>query len=549
LLINELMLDGEPTEDGEFVEILNTGPMPVDLTGIRLTSNRGPDRVRRVEFTAGCLPPGAALGLFPRVDDWIRPAASAHPITADVRSFGFANGGDFDFRLEDEQGQVLDRLDGSGDLIRPGVSLNRSPDGAGPDLAPHTALSISGRVASPGRCVEGGLFSEGCPEGERPIDAGAPHERADSALDAGVAPDGRAPDAAVICAGPVEGDLRINEVMIDGVIPRSELDEFVEVVNTAPHDVDLRAVAVAVDGVDGPHVRVIFEGGCLPSLGALVLRPRLEDWEYVPEPQHRPIVGEARLTLGNESAAAISLIGPQGQVLDRFDPAGHPVREGISLNRDPEPGGPDIVSHDLRHSEPNSPGTCVDGSAFVDGGCPERARLCRPAVAGEVIINEVLVDGVEPGEMDEFVELVSTADEPLSLAGKSLSNAQRDGQPVERIHIEHGCLPPGGALTVYGDRGRWIEPPAGAPFVARVERLALLNDAPLWLELRWADDTARIIELPASFAPSGVSAVREEDGMGATDFVVHSMISVAPASPGSRTDGTPFGAVQPGDEP
>lgn len=542
LVINEVMLDGEPTEDAEFVELVNLRASPLALAGLRLTSNRGTEQVRRVDFTGGCLPPGAALAVFPRRADWVESSPAAPPIEADLRSFGFANGADFDFRLMRDD-MLLDRLSGAGDSIAPGVSLNRSPDLEGPPR-PHDVVDPAGAPSSPGLCPSGGRYEDDCrmpTNGVTPaLDAGL-----DPGLDATPERSDLQPDSGVVfdCPAPLPGELRINEVLIDGEIPRTEADEFVEVTSLAPTPLRLRDVSLAIEADDGaPQVRLRFVDGCLPPWGVIVLRPDPADWQIEPAPPIPPVIGEARLALGNESPGPLLLLGDGGELLDRFDPAGLQIVEGVSLNRLPDLRGDDWTLHDRMSDSGRSPGRCADGTPFSAEGCAEAMPpldgTCEAPTPADLVLNEVLVDGIEDGEPDEFVEVVNPGPASVRLAGLTLWSSQADGVLVERVRFERGCLPPG-AMVIRGDRAHWSG--LGPDVAARVERLALPNEADVVVELR-SDDARWSIEIPRAEVEAGISYVRERDGDADAPWRRHDAISPLSASPGARSDGSAFGA-------
>ena len=549
LVINEVMLDGEPTEDAEFVELLNRTGHALNLGGVTLTSNRGADQVRRVAFVAGCLPADSALAVFSDRSAWIESTPAAPPIDAELRSFGFANGGDFDFRLLHGE-TLLDRFEGQGDVIEPGISLNRAPDGVGPPRA-HAEVDASSAPSSPGRCPGGGRYEEGCarPDAVDPvgssIDAGVLDDAADVGsmpqLDGGVHAGGPPTvDQGVVfdCPPAEPGELRINEVLIDGVVPRTEADEFVEIVNRAPAARRLQGVALAVEAADGAlDVRVRFADGCLPPAGVMVLRPDPADWLFDPVPMPAPIFEDARLALGNESRHPLLLLGPGERMLDRFEPDRFEVVEGVSLNRDPEVDGERWSLHDTLAATASSPGRCSDGSRFASEGCPPVDLPPEPACADvdptRLVINEVLVDGLQEGEVDEFVELVNPGQVPVALSGLSLWSSRADGQLIERTVFDRGCLQPG-ALTVFGDR---VE--AHGAIDVRVTRLALPNEAAVIVELR-TDDVRWSVELAPGISRPGVSRVRQNDGDPDADWQDHDAASGLRSSPGLRSDGSPF---------
>ena len=54
VVISEVMLDGEPTESEEFIEIVNVSDEPIRLSGLSIWGSRGQRVVRRVAFLEGC---------------------------------------------------------------------------------------------------------------------------------------------------------------------------------------------------------------------------------------------------------------------------------------------------------------------------------------------------------------------------------------------------------------------------------------------------------------------------------------------------------------
>ncbi|MEZ4434482.1 MAG: lamin tail domain-containing protein [bacterium] len=561
LVINELMLDGEPSEDAEFVELVNPGDHPVALAGLSLTSSRGANQVQRVAFTGGCLPPRGALAMFPDRAAWIEAPASPWPIAAEPRSFGFANSADFDFRLSGPDGALIDQLTGPGDAIRPGVSLNRAPDLRGPAVAPHSTVDAAGLSASPGACPNGGRYAEGCAPppadlipgdlspavDERPS-AAALAEPPDADADGADAAPGEmtdAPDAAPPpdCPLPEPGDLVIAEVLVDGAVPRTETDEFVELVNRTPLPRRLHGVGIGYEKQGHVEPRVRFEDGCLPAHGAIVVRPRLDDWIFAPPPAEPITVTRAELALGNETRDPLVVVDADGAVLARFPLAGQPITEGTSLTRHPGLDG-DPTSHDRLGPRRSSPGTCPDGRPFGPDDCAAAGLVaCRPAEPGELVIDEVLVDGVEPGEADEFVELVNSTDDPLALAGVALLT-NRGAEVVERVRFDAGCLAPGALVALYAATERWVwsEPAPGV--VADVARFGFANDAPFIAELRRDDLLLDGVRLARSLFAPGISAARAVHADPDAAFVRHDALAATPSSPGRVADEAALEAVR-----
>lgn len=571
IIVNELMLDGEPTEDAEFVELVNLDDRPAALAGVVLTSNRGADHVRRVEFIGGCLPARGALALFPDRGAWIESPASSWPIEAELRSFGFSNSGDFEFRLAGADEQVLDELAGPGDLIAPGVSLNRDPDLIGERLAPHSTLDPGGRPASPGGCPNGGLYAADCqPEAAREapdddlgmdldagttptdglggLDAGppnadsaAPHDDLDDALDA--IPD-VTPDAAPEpdCPPPAPGDLVISEVLVDGAIPRSEHDEFVELVNRTPLPRRLRGLGLAYERGATVDARVRFGDGCLAPHGAIVIRPRLDDWGWAPDRDPSITVERADLALGNESRDPLVLVDDRDRVLARFPLAEGPIVEGVSLTRHPGLAGAPTL-HNRLGPRGSSPGSCPDGRPFGPDDCavPTLDLDCTLPHAGDLLLDEVLIDGVESGESDEFIELVNRSERALILDDLTVSSNRANGTQAVRVHFERGCLPAGARVAMYARFDDWRWSIADPLLLADVYRFGFPNEEPFTLELAQGDRDLGVTHIAAALISPGVSAARRALDPG-SGFERHDSLAPVDSSPGRATGAPALGA-------
>lgn len=560
LVINEIVLDGEPTEDEEFVELVSLVDVSLDLAGVQITSNRGAEQVRRVEFIAGCLPAGGAVAIFPDVARWRWSPTPEPMVEVESRAFGFANGGAFDFRLLDREGGVLDRFAGDGEASRPGVSINRAPDRAGSALVAHDdpVLGALG-PSSPARCANGAEHADGCiasaeesPErdGSTPDGSTPPGPDAAVALDHGGAPGSvEGPQ----CQRPAPGELVIAEVLVDGERPRLELDEFVELVSRSPHPIDLTGVSLSVaSGGGAATVRVALASGCLAPFGALVLRPRVDDWGWHPAPNRPAEASIARLALGNEAQLRLTLTDASGQVLDDLDLAGRPIVEGVSLRRRPEPDGAELVLHDILDPDSRqSPGRCTDGSPFDAMPCVEPAPEadCRPVDQFELMVNEVLVDGVEPEDRDEFIEVLSLVDGPRDLSGLEIWSTSGDGTLAPRLTLPAVCLDGGAAVAIRGDTDGWVWSAPPARPVPRVDgRLGLVNGLDTQIRLLQADrdPPALIAEVAVSrqLVRVGVSATRAVDGDPESALVAHDTVG-GRSSPGLRADGRGFDEIGP----
>jgi len=152
IVINEILANepGAATE-GEFVEIVNVGNAPADISGATLSDSVG---VRHVFAAGTTLPPNQALVVF--------SAATGIPagvtgIAASSGALSLNNTGDT-VTLADAAGGVLDAFGYTTALTgSDGVSMNRDPDASALGaFVPHTNLTTA--PASPGRHANGAAF-------------------------------------------------------------------------------------------------------------------------------------------------------------------------------------------------------------------------------------------------------------------------------------------------------------------------------------------------------------------------------------------------------
>ncbi|MBK9032338.1 MAG: lamin tail domain-containing protein [Myxococcales bacterium] len=177
---------------------------------------------------------------------------------------------------------------------------------------------------------------------------------------------------------------------------------------------------------------------------------------------------------------------------------------------------------------------------FVDRVRVFGARAPGPGVG--LIINEVLADppadfdangdGVFSTRGDELIELVNVSDTALDLSGVTIA----DAVAVRATLADGTRLSPGQALVVFGGSAPAL------PGVITVATAGLyLNNSGDEVFVRRTDGEL-LAELRFG-AEGGLdqSLVRQRDGDPASPFVGHRTVATAPASPGLRSDGAPFG--------
>jgi len=188
-----------------------------------------------------------------------------------------------------------------------------------------------------------------------------------------------------------------------------------------------------------------------------------------------------------------------------------------------------------------APGPC---EVFAYGEVEDYSlKIAAPPAPPALVLNEVLADppagydangdGVANTTQDEFIELVNAGTAPVDLSGASLS----DAIGVRFVFPEGAALAPGGVLVVFG---------GGAPALPEVTTLAAsgaglaLNNSGDTLTLAAADGSVLAALTYGTEGGRDQSLVRAVDGDPEADFVLHGTLSAGPASPGTRSDGTPF---------
>ncbi len=347
LLISEIMIDGEPDESNEFVELVNTTGEDIRVEGISLISSRGQRMVNRLLFLTGCIPARGAVAVFSNETRWSWGASDETKPALEVSAFGFSNSADFRFELLNMHGVILDHVSGQSDHIKPGISLARTLDNPEAELILHN-IESPGRLASPALCTNGARFEDLC---------------------IGQTEQG--------CRAPEAGDLRINEVLIDGA--ESEDEEFVELVNSTDQAVALSGVTLFSNRGDSMAPRINFLSGCLRGnsgvffkSGATVSVQQSIMFEDTPPVFHR-------FGFSNTSDFRFQLVYGVDTILDTFAGSRAKIRPGVSVTRTPDLYGARIVLHDGVSQQKMSPGRCADGRSFVDGCQASALPILSPA--------------------------------------------------------------------------------------------------------------------------------------------------------------------------
>ncbi len=490
LLINEVLADPpagyDANNDGlanttqdEFVELVNIGSTPLDLSGATLSDSIS----TRIVIPDGViLEPNQPLVIF---------------------------------------GGGSPNLDGIYTLTASRLALNNSGD----------TISI---LAADGSLLASMTYG---PEGGqdqslvRKVDADASAEFVlHSSVSSSPASPGTRSDGSDFGPQPQEPKLLINEVLADppadydanndGVADTTE-DEFVELVNISSTQLDLSGASLS----DAISERIVIPDGVIlePNQPLVIFgggNPNLEGITTLTA---------SRLNLNN-TGDTITIIAADGTLLASmsYGPEGG---QDQSLVREIDADATsEFVLHTTVASTPASPGTRSDGSDFIPQ--PQTPQL---------LINEVLADppagydanndGEANTRDDEFVELINAGPEALDLSGATLS----DSISI-RITIPDGLvLEPNQPLVIFG--GGIPNLPGITTLSA--SRLSLNNSGDTITVL--AADGTMLASM--SYGPEGdqdQSLVREIDADASAEFVQHTSIASTPASPGTRSDGSAF---------
>ena len=322
LLINELLIDGEPTEAQEFLEVVNTSAQYIRLDGVSVFVRRGHEMSERLALDLGCIAPRGVLLLGANSPEPTLEPPWTYEASYRLRRFGFSNSSDFIAELRLFGVTVIDRVELPHARFRAGVSLVRSPDISGTGFLDHR-LEGQGRRSSPGLCSDGSAITTRCPRVEQR------------------------------CLPPRPNWLVINEIMADA---EPESREYVELANNTDKPMDLSGLRLIVQRGDATSTKLELWSGCLMP-GELVAFYS----------NHSEALGRDRLLSGlvfdayrfrfsNSSDTRLILMDRNGASIDRFLVKAAEIEESTSVNRFPDISGGDIVRHDRVYDARSSPG-------------------------------------------------------------------------------------------------------------------------------------------------------------------------------------------------
>jgi hypothetical protein len=337
------------------------------------------------------------------------------------------------------------------------------------------------------------------------------------------------------CRAARIGDLVINEVVVDGVSPDDE-NEFIELVSTANEPVYLGGLSVTGLKGGNPSAVITFTGGCFPARGAVAMFSKLDRW-IAPAPISGLAVTLKAFGFTNSAPFSFQLLSPNGAPWSTLAGGAELIDENVSITRVPDLVGEMLGLHDALYGSDQSPGVCPNGGAYhldceggpppgdmgaggMDGGRIDMMvpiEVCDPPRVGELVINELLIDGAAANDADEFVELLNLADRPVSLVGVTLADG-RATPPGPEVVFTDGCVPPRGAFAVRkapADTWIWTPAPARFPGVSR-NSLGLTNggDVVALLGVSGEELDRVTVQGDPRVPPSGISLVRDPEGTG-----------------------------------
>lgn len=163
VVINEVLANTGGSEPEEFIEIINTTDADIPLDGWVIHSTKGDGAFDdRLTFGTGVLPARGVVAIKGNLppEQWVWDPAPA-VLPGNVReTFSLLDTGDpLRIRIADASGADVATIDVPKSVNKDGKSANRCRDLDGATLVVHDTL---GGPASPGRCSNGALFSQGC---------------------------------------------------------------------------------------------------------------------------------------------------------------------------------------------------------------------------------------------------------------------------------------------------------------------------------------------------------------------------------------------------
>ncbi len=394
LLITEVMANPLDEGTGEFVEVLNRGNAPFDLSGLELAD--GDDTDLLVAFGAGgaVVDPGAYAVIVDRDydDDYEIPPGTVLLTVEDAR-LGNA--------LATSDPVTLRRADG--ELLAAFSHPSNPGNGRSLELVDLDRGNVAGNWVA------------------ATCEAGASPGRPNCASAGGV--------------DPARFTFVINEVMANPL--DEDTGEFVELLNSGAEPLD--AAGLVLDDGDASDVLIGLDGGptvVAPGALAVVLDPEYAG-EY-PLPEGLVLLRPGDTTLGSGLAVRdpVTLRAPDGvMVVSTFSFPFNPGN-GRSAERVDDRG-------DVEGNWVASP--CAGGSSPGRRNCAAGRGEDPPPDEADVpalVINEVMANP-EAESRDEFIEVLNADDHPVDVAGFVVFDGDAP-DPIEGFDGGPTVIPAGG---------------------------------------------------------------------------------------------------------
>ena len=217
---------------------------------------------------------------------------------------------------------LLDRVEIPRNMIRPGVSVVRSPEIKGDDFVDHR-LESGGILSSPGQCVDGRATTSKCRR------------------------------SSTSCLKPQPGWLVLNEVMADA---EPESREFVEIANATDKILSLSGLRVSAQRAEAESVKLEIWGGCLYP-NELVAFYSADSQALARDRLLETLVFDAyRFRFSNASDTVLFLRDSDDTIVSRLEINAADIEEEVSVNRYPDIRGRSFFRHDRFFDAPSSPG-------------------------------------------------------------------------------------------------------------------------------------------------------------------------------------------------
>lgn len=396
------------------------------------------------------------------------------------------------------------------------------------------------------------------------------------------------------CVAPLADELIINEVLVDPFGDEYH-GEFVELVNTVDHPIDVSGLRVLqLKGAEQSE-EIIFQAGCFPAFGAAAFYYKFNDpvtaietspyAEWSPQPEGGFAMTVKAYQFTNDEVIDLSLLDRLGVVISQFQGNDATVVQGTSLNRSTDGLTSAVGPHRGRVDGGSSPGACAEGGGFPNcmaggqggaggtpspggmggepivggaggasmggmpmGGMPMGGTIVPPPVCtalepNGLVINEVFGDGGD----NEFIELVNAGAVDVDLTGFEITSPNGSGVQASRLIFGAGSIPARGVIVLYADVARWLSVPPGVVAPTRASGSFSIVDGQN-IDVRLLDPSKALV---SQFTVSPDAVIKTPDRFGnvsanrCTDLrgqevVPHGAVGVPPSSPGTCADGSPF---------